>query len=40
MFVSIANCLTSFGAGFVIFSFLGYFAHEQGKSVDDIADDG
>ena len=40
LIVSIGNCLTSVFAGFVIFSFLGYLAAEEGKSVDDVVDSG
>ncbi|CAG0895657.1 unnamed protein product [Darwinula stevensoni] len=36
LFTSTVNCLTSFLAGFVIFSVLGYMAHCQGKSVEDV----
>ena len=38
--VSMANCLTSFFAGFVIFSFLGFLANEQGVEVSDVATSG
>lgn len=38
--VPITNCLTSFYAGFVIFSVLGYMAHTKGVSVDEVAADG
>lgn len=34
------NCGTSFYSGFVIFSVLGFMAHEKGVSVDDVAADG
>nr|CAI5828187.1 unnamed protein product [Callosobruchus analis] len=34
------NCLTSFLAGFVIFSVLGYMAHVQHKSIEDVGLEG
>ncbi|CAB3379347.1 Hypothetical predicted protein [Cloeon dipterum] len=37
---SIINCCTSFVAGFVIFSVLGYMAHASGKLVEDVATEG
>lgn len=40
LIVSIGNCLTSFFAGFVIFSFLGFLAKELGTTVDLVAEDG
>lgn len=40
LIVSIGNCLTSFFAGFVIFSFLGFLAHEMGVGVADVANSG
>lgn len=34
------NCLTSFLAGFVIFSVIGYMAHIQNKSVSEVGLEG
>ncbi|KAL5004950.1 hypothetical protein ScPMuIL_018406 [Solemya velum] len=38
--VTLANCLTSVFAGFVVFSFLGNLAHDMGVSVDDVVEKG
>lgn len=40
LIVAFGNCLTSFFAGFVIFSFLGYLATEAGQPVESVVDDG
>lgn len=40
LIVSIGNCLTSFFAGFVIFSFLGFLAKELEQEVEDVASSG
>ena len=37
---SVINCLTSFLAGFVIFSVLGYLAVKQGKNIENVAKEG
>lgn len=37
---SVINCLTSFLAGFVIFSVLGYMAHVLQKDISNVATDG
>ncbi|XP_072017749.1 sodium- and chloride-dependent neutral and basic amino acid transporter B(0+)-like [Amphiura filiformis] len=40
LFVAVANCCTSVFAGFVIFSIIGFMAHELGKEVDEVVDAG
>ena len=40
LIVSFLNCGTSVFAGFVVFSFLGFMAHLQGKGVDEIVESG
>lgn len=40
IFTSTVNCLTSFLAGFVIFSVLGYMAHMLKKDISTVATDG
>ncbi|KAL4225026.1 hypothetical protein ACF0H5_015721 [Mactra antiquata] len=40
MIVACVNCATSVFAGFVIFSILGFIAHEKGVSVEEVATDG
>jgi len=40
LIVSIGNCLTSFFAGFVIFSFLGFLATQLETTVDQVAESG
>lgn len=37
---STINCMTSFWAGFVIFSVLGYMAQKTGKEIKDVATEG
>ena len=37
---STINCMTSFWAGFVIFSVLGYMAKKTGKQIKDVATEG
>ena len=40
MIVPLINCGTSIFAGFVIFSILGFMAHEAGSTVDQIVKQG
>ena len=40
MFIAGVNSFTSLYSGFVIFSVLGFMAHEQGVSVDTVAESG
>ncbi|ELT90268.1 hypothetical protein CAPTEDRAFT_225103 [Capitella teleta] len=40
LIVAIGNCMTSFFAGFVIFSFLGFLAKDLNTTVDDVAESG
>jgi solute carrier family 6 amino acid transporter-like protein 5/7/9/14 len=40
LIVTIGNCLTSFFAGFVIFSYLGFLAHQRGVAVEDVTESG
>ena len=39
-FICIANCLTSFVAGFAIFGTLGYLANLLGQNVEDVVASG
>ena len=40
VFIGLANCATSFFAGFVVFSFVGFMAYELDKDVAEVAKDG
>ena len=40
MLTASINCLTSFLAGFVIFSVLGYMAHVQNKHISEVGEEG
>lgn len=37
---SCVNCFTSFFSGFVIFTYLGYMSHYQGKDIQEVAEQG
>lgn len=37
---STVNCFTSFFSGFVIFTYLGYMAKSQEKTIETVADQG
>lgn len=37
---SVINSVTSFSAGFVIFSVLGYMAHTSGQNINEVATEG
>ncbi len=38
--IGFANCITSFFAGFVVFSFVGFMAYELDKEVSEVVDSG
>ena len=40
MIVPVVNCGTSFFGGFVIFSVIGFMAHEAGLPVEDVVKSG
>ncbi len=40
VFVALLNCATSFFAGFVVFSILGYMAHQTGQKVSEVVASG
>ncbi|KAK8719450.1 hypothetical protein OTU49_014026 [Cherax quadricarinatus] len=40
IFISVANCMTSFFSGFVIFGIVGFMAHELGVEVEEVAAQG
>lgn len=40
LLTSCINSATSFVAGFVIFSVLGYMAHKSGQNIEDVATEG
>ena len=38
--VSFSNCVTSFFAGLVVFSYMGYLSHITGQNIDNIVQAG
>lgn len=38
--IPVCNCLTSFFAGFVIFSYMGYLSYITGQDIDNIVQAG
>lgn len=40
LYISVGNCLTSVYAGFVIFSIIGFMAHQMSKEVNEVVAEG